>query len=599
MNLRNFIRLAIEGYRKKLLKELSLEVEKPEAKEKIIERPKVIKVPERYERIIEKTKVIPVLQPIKLPQPWEKKETKLKKPKKEAILLPSTLKKPKLVKEEEVKKVYTIYPLIPPKPKPQDFVFAYAKIYFDEKKKAYVYELHEPPLTPRLKNVLREVKRILEERLEVDLSKLKGEKIKEYLKQEASSILSNLNIKLTSEEKEILFYYLERDLAGLERIEALMRDPNIEDISCDGVNIPIFVFHRDPRIGSVETNLKFEDPEELDSFVIRLAQLCGKSISIANPLIDGTLPDGSRVQATLATDIARRGSNFTIRKFTQTPLTPVHLLKFNTLSELALAYLWLAVDYGKNILICGATATGKTTLLNVLSLFIRPEKKIVSIEDTAELHLPHTHWVPAVARTIIAEKPGEIDLFELLRESIRQRPDYIIVGEVRGREAYILFQQMSIGHPALATIHSENMERLVDRLTTKPIELPASLLSSLDLIIFINRLKYRGRIVRRVTEIHEVLYFDEKSKKPITNLVFKWNPKKDRVEPLGKSYLLKEIAEQLGEKEEEILEELIRRANVLKWMKEKNLEDFREVHKILTLYYTSPNKLLVRIMGLA
>jgi flagellar protein FlaI len=598
MNFKNFIKLTIKGCRKKLLKELREEEKGFVEKERVVEKPKIFKVPERYEKIVEKTKIIPIFQPVSLPYTLEE-EGKLKKEKKEGIPLPSTLKKPKLVKEEEVKKVYTIYPLIPSKPKPNDYVFAYVKIYFDEKKKAYVYELHEPPLTPSLIKILEEVRKILEERLEVDLSKLKGEEVKEYLKKEALSIINNLNVNLSFEEREILFYYLERDLAGLGKIEALMRDPNIEDISCDGVNIPIFVFHRDPRIGSVETNIKFEDPEELDSFVIRLAQLCGKSISIANPLIDGTLPDGSRVQATLATDIARKGSNFTIRKFTQTPLTPVHLLNFNTLSELALAYLWLAVDYGKNILICGATASGKTTLLNVLSLFIRPERKIVSIEDTAELHLPHTHWVPAVARTIIAEKPGEIDLFELLRESIRQRPDYIIVGEVRGKEAYILFQQMSIGHPALATIHSENMERLVDRLTTKPIELPANLLSSLDIIIFTNRLKYRGNFVRRVTEIHEVLYFDEKSKKPVTNLVFKWNPKKDVIEPLEKSYILKEIADHIGEKEEEILEELIRRANVLKWMKENKIEDFREVYKILNLYYTSPNKLLVKIMGLA
>jgi len=328
-----------------------------------------------------------------------------------------------------------------------------------------------------------------------------------------------------------------------------------------------------------------------------LAQLANKSISVAYPLLDGTLPDGSRVQATLGTDIARRGSNFTIRKFTQSPLTPTHLLNFNSIDEKALAYLWMIVDFGRSILVSGGTASGKTTLLNVLSLFIRPEKKIISIEDTAELHLPHSHWVPSVARTIIAGKPGEVDLFELLRESLRQRPDYIIVGEVRGREAFILFQQMATGHPALATIHAENLQKLSDRLTTEPISLPPSLIGSLDVIVFMNRVRYRENIIRRVTEIIEMIKFDPEKKQPIVNKVFKWNSATDKFETGEKSYVFKKICEQTGLSEKEVLEEYQRRILILQWLKQRNVTDFREIHKIISFYYTYPNRLLSKIMG--
>jgi flagellar protein FlaI len=257
----------------------------------------------------------------------------------------------------------------------------------------------------------------------------------------------------------------------------------------------------------------------------------------------------------------------------------------------------MAVDYGRSILVAGGTASGKTTMLNVLSLFIRPEKKIISIEDTAELYLPHTHWVPSVARTVIAKKPGEVDLFELLRESFRQRPDYIIVGEVRGREAYILFQQIATGHPGLATIHAENLPKLSDRLITKPISLPPSLIGSLDIIVFMARMRYKEKFVRKVTEVIEMVEFDPKKKRPIVNTVFKWNPINDKFEVKADSYVLKKICEQTGISEEELQEELKRRILILRWLKEREITDFREIHKIFTLYYTSPNKLLAAVMG--
>jgi len=490
------------------------------------------------------------------------------------------------------------YSLIPSKPRKDESVFAYANIKWDDTSKRYIYMVVEPKLSPKLEKMLKRIKELLEERLDIDFSKLKKFEAKEYLNKQITELLEYFGFEITKSEKDVLRYYIERDFIGLGKIEPLMQDDQIEDISCDGVGIPIFVFHRDPKIGSVMTNVVFEDGNELDSFIIRMAQLCGKSISVASPLLDGALPDGSRLQATLATDIARRGSNFTIRKFTKNPLTPTHLLNYGTLDVRSLAYLWFVVDYGCSVLVCGGTASGKTTLLNVLSLFIKPDKKIVSIEDTAELRLPHPHWVPTVARTSIAgEGIKEVDLFDLLKSSFRQRPDYIIVGEVRGKEAYILFQQMATGHPSLATIHAENITKLMDRLTSPPIDLPPGLIGSLDLIVFLQRMKYKDKFVRRMNEVIEMVRFDPGMHRPVVNTVFKWNSMNDTFENVGKSVMLKKIADRSGLTEREIKEELKRRMIVLAWLKENNILDYRDVHRVFNAYYTDPDGTISTMMG--
>ncbi len=517
----------------------------------------------------------------------------------EGIELPTTITKTieasVKLPEEKAAKIVMVYPLIPKKPSAKDLVFAYAKIFWNLKENRYVYHVVEPELTPRLKNVLEKVKHLLEQKIDIEFSKLAKAEAKEYLRKKMEEALNYFGFKLHPLERKILHYYAERDFIGLGKIEPLMRDPDIEEISCDGVGIPLFVFHRNPALGSVVTNIVFETSEELDSFVIRLSQLCGKSISVASPLLDGSLPDGSRVQATLATDIARKGSNFTIRKFTETPLTPTHLLKYNTLDVKVLAFLWLCVDYGLSMFVSGGTATGKTTFLNVLSLFIRPEKKIVSIEDTAELRLPHPHWVPQVARVPIATKPGEVDLFALLKESLRQRPDYIIVGEVRGPEAFVLFQQIATGHPSLATIHAEDMTKLVDRLITPPISLPPGLIENLDLVIFLVRTRYKDKIVRRVNEVVEIVGFDREKNFPRVNVLFKWNPSTDAFDVKSKSFCLRKLAERRGIPEKEITAELQRRMLVLKWVAENDVYDYRDVYKVINAYYTQPERVIEMI----
>lgn len=497
--------------------------------------------------------------------------------------------------KEALRNINIFYNLIPRVPKKGEKVYAYAHIYWDKNKNELIYRVIEPEITVSDWELIEKIKRELEERLDVDFFKIGEIRAKELLKEEIRKIMYEMEkyrYVINEEKKDIFMYYIEKDILGLGKIQPLMADPNIEDISCDGVNIPVYVYHRDPRIGSVRTNIVFTDKEELNEFVIKLAQKCGKTISIAEPLLDASLPDGSRVQATLGTDIARRGSNFTIRKFTEEPLTPTHMLKFGTLDSTQLAYLWLAVENGQSILISGGTATGKTSLLNALSLFIKPSLKIVSIEDTPELRLPHPHWVPEVARSplSIEGKKGEVSLFDLLKSSLRQRPDYIIMGEVRGKEAFVLFQQMATGHPSIATIHAASIAQLIDRLTTPPISLPPTLLENINIIIFLTRVRLKGNYVRRANTILEVI--GVKNNKPVTNKIFEWNSITDSFEVKGKSVVLREIARKLAVTDESIQEELVRRKHILEWMLEQEIFDYKEVAKIITSYYSNPEKVL-------
>ncbi len=501
--------------------------------------------------------------------------------------------------EERGQFISTTYPLIPENPKKDETVMAYAKINWNQEKNEHEYKVIQPKLPTKLRRLIVKLKDILEEKLDIDFSKLKEQEAKNYLRREALKILDYFGIKLSENEKEVLMYYIERDFLGLGPLEPLMYDPYIEDISCDGVNIPIYIFHRNPFLGSIPTNIIFEDKEKLDSYLIRLAQLCGQAVSVVDPLLQGALPDGSRVQGTLATDIARKGSNFTIRKFTKYPFTITHLLNYGTIDIKTLAFLWLAVDYGSSILISGGTATGKTVLLNVLSSFIKQDKKIVSIEDTAELKLTHPHWIPHVARTPISKEgeKGQVDLFDLLKESMRQRPDYIILGEVRGKEAYVLFQQMATGHPSFATIHADTMEKLVDRLTTPPIKLPPSLVESLDLIVFLTKLKYKGRFTRRVQGIYEITGFDRKNDIPITNKIFEWDAEVDKIKIKSDSVTFRNILKKTGINEKEILEELKRRMAILYWLKERNITNYKTISKIINLYYNYPERIMDVITG--
>lgn len=494
---------------------------------------------------------------------------------------------------EQLRTVNIQYPLIPRQPKQGETVYAYANIFFDSKTNEMVYRVVEPVIDGSQKKLIENIKEYVQEKLDISFSQVKKKEAFNHLGQVLNRALKFYKVR-DEKTKNIVNYYIFRDFIGLEKLEPLLNDSQIEDISCDGVGIPLFVYHRNPKFGSLRTNVIFENADELDMFVNRLSERCGKVISVAQPLLDAALPDGSRVQATLGSDIARHGSNFTIRMFTEKPLTPVDMIRLGTCDLRTLALFWFLIEHGTSVLVCGGTASGKTSLLNVLSLFIKPQMKIVSIEDTPELRLPHAHWVPEVARTPVAEA-GKVDMFELLRESLRQRPDYIIVGEVRGKEAYVLFQQMAVGHSGMATLHADTFEKLLDRLTTAPIKLPTNLLQNIDLIVFIKRVKQDKRYKRRLSSITEVVEYDRDTKTLKRNEIFAWDPKSDKFIVKASSVILKKIADSTTMTEESIREDIRKRAKILQWMVDRNITDYKKTGDIFNLFYTAPEFLLQRI----
>lgn len=499
--------------------------------------------------------------------------------------------------DESLTDVDVAYPLVPPDPDEGEIVYAWAHITWDEDAGELIYKIIEPELTQRAEKAYERIIEIMERSFDINFDELESDKAKDYLEDKIDLIVDKYNIDVPEDQREVIRYYTKRDFAGLGKLQPLMNDTEVEDISLDGLEIPVYAYHRNPRFGSVKTNLTWTDSDELDSFVMKLAQRCGKSISVSSPLLDGSLPDGSRVQATLATDIARKGSNFTIRRFTEDPLTPIHMMDYETENARMLAYLWMLVEHEKSILVSGTTGAGKTSQLNSLSLFIRPDKKIVSIEDTPELRLPHDHWVPEVSRSGFgssAEGSGEVTMDNLLKESLRQRPEYIIVGEVRGEEAYILFQQMATGHTGLSTIHADSLDMLMDRLTTDPINLSPSLIETLDMIMLIARIRRGGTYIRRIMGLYEIRGYD-KRKGIDANQVFGWDPQDDEYVVKNKSLILKDIADQSGMDYEDIKKELRNRQHVLNWMQEEQIKHYRKVGDIISRYYSDSESVLERV----
>ncbi len=501
----------------------------------------------------------------------------------------------------EFQKISTKYALTPVEASGNDHVYAWANIAWNPDTESLIYSVLEPELTEIEKKNISRIKNAIEEKINVHFESVHKQAAEKYIGKLIERIIAQYGMKLTADERNKYNYYLLRNFIDFDKLQPILNDPNIEDISCDGIDIPIFVYHRNPKFGSLKTDVSFKTKDELDDFVMKLAQRCGKTISVAEPVLQGALPDGSRVQATLETDIATRGSNFTIRKFTKEPMTPMHLMEYGTLDAKMLAYLWFVIEHNRSILVCGPTASGKTTLLNALSLFIRPNMKIVSIEDTPELRLPHVHWIPEIAREGISsyaggnKKLGEVSMFDLLRGALRQRPDYLIVGEVRGKEAFILFQAMATGHAGLSTMHADSLEKVIDRLTTPPIELPSSLLETLDLIVFAKRMRYRNHNVRRSTEIHEINYYDSDEKYLDSSRVFKWDASCDTFNFDEDSDLLGRLCRDEGISESKLKSEIMNRIKVLNWMKEHNVKDYKEVGSVISQYYSGPQRIMTII----
>jgi len=431
-----------------------------------------------------------------------------------------------------------------------------------------------------------------------EISKKTEEKEKTILKRKQIKKPKKIKRELTEAEKltkDKIFYHIFREFIGYDKIDILMEDEGIEDISCDGHHVPIFIYHK--KYEAIPTNIRFEDEDELDSFVVRLSQICGKQISVYSPIVDGKLPDGSRLQTTLAKTITK-GSTFTIRRFRENPLTPIDLIDYNSLSVEMAAYFWMAIEKGASILFCGGTASGKTTALNALSLFIPASSKIVSIEDTREVNLPHKNWIAGTTRQGFSSseesKTGkDIDMFDLIRAAMRQRPRVIIVGEVRGREAYNLFQAMATGHTSYATVHASTIHTLIQRLENPPISLPRALLTSLDIIVFLNAVDIGGEATRRTTSVTEVIKLDPDTNQLIFMEPFRWISKTDdRFESSGSSKILNNIRLENDWTEDQLNKELENRMLILEWMKKKNIRSYKEVGRVVSEYNKYPEELL-------
>jgi flagellar protein FlaI len=444
------------------------------------------------------------------------------------------------------------------------FILYFLKKFLKEKKykldrysEAYIkdkYYLIEDKLVEEDKKSLEEIKKIINKIYfdEEDIEKVVEKIIKEY--------------KIKLKEKDKVLYYLKREFE-FGKLTPLLKDKNIEDISCEGSNKPILIYHS--KFGHLETNIIFNE-EELKDFILQLSEKTGKIINIVKPILQAQYKN-LRIEATLKSDISKDYS-FTIRKFREKILHPFHLIENDTIDFVNLAYLWLAVEYKKNILISGGTATGKTTLLNAITLFVKPEDKIVSIEDTPELRLAHKHFVQLI------ERDEKITMYDLLKSALRQRPDYIIVGEVRGKEANVLFQAMATGHSGLATIHANDIEELKRRLTLKPIELPEETLNLIDLIVFQGYIMKNNILVRRTKKIYDYKAKDYFSLLDSLQDIYEFN----------NLNLIDRISETFGISKKELIKDLFEKIDWLKkeyknWLKERY--DYKIFQEKIFSYY--------------
>jgi len=469
--------------------------------------------------------------------------------------------------------------------------FAFIHIYWDEKEYELVYDIEEPILNEQEKDYREQLTSAIRDLINFEeIVERNEDALLEYIDKRLKILAVEFGMDIPYESYIKIYYYLCRDFMGINEIEPMLMDYFVEDIECNGLNSPVYIIHRLYR--NIKTNISFTNPERLESLVEKLAQRCGKHISYADPILDGTLPDGSRVNATYTQDITSKGPTFTIRKFTVTPWTPTQLISFHTLSPEMMAYLWMLVQYKMNILITGGTASGKTTLLNAVAFFIPPEARVVSIEDTRELNLPRENWLPSVVRGSTGNrKENEITLFTLLRSSFRQSPDYVIVGEVRGREAAVLFQGMASGHSSLSTMHADSIETVIKRLETPPIELSPTLLNVLDCVCIMTHAIVKKEETRKLREIVEIVNVNPDGI-AITNTPFTWNPEDDKFYFKKSSRVLEKIAKRYGIKIEGLELEFGKRVKVLYKLLVKKISKFKEVQDIINKYYKHPDEVL-------
>ena len=462
------------------------------------------------------------------------------------------------------------------------------------------YEVLKQKYTPEEKILLKELRENL-----VDNAISSGESFQISEERLLNDIKNFLYSRLSLESSNVSIDYLNnlskkllQNLIGYGQIDPLIHDDDLEEIMIIGVNKPVFVYHR--QYGMMKTNILFKNEQELIELIDSIARQINRRIDQESPILDGRLLDGSRINATIP-PVSADGPSLTIRKFKKDPLTIIDLIKSKTISVELAAFFWLCFDglgvKSANAIISGGTSSGKTTTLNALTAFINPKERIITIEDTLELQIPHEHVIRMETRPSNTENRGELTMNDLVKNSLRQRPDRIIVGEVRANEAITLFTALNTGHSGFGTLHSNDARETITRLTNEPMSVPVIMISAIDFIIMQNRIyKADGVSFRRISEVAEVVGIEEGTVQ--LNKIFEWNPENDEIENVAvSSKTLTEISKLSGKSINELYEEISNRQIVLQHMLDYNIRSVRDVNNILEMYYENPRQVLNRIMG--
>jgi flagellar protein FlaI len=469
-----------------------------------------------------------------------------------------------------------------------DAPYAYVVVTYDEEASEHLYNVVEPDLdafgTTLLERVRRDIREPLLYRDETDAL------AEEVLGDELESLLVEYGVDIDVATFHALLYYLVRDFLGYDRVTPLMDDPHIEDISCDGYDLPIFVYHS--SYTDIETNVTF-DQQKLDNYVVQLAQRSGRHVSVGDPVVGTTLPNGSRAELALGEEVTPRGSAFTLRMYADEPFTPIDLIDYGTFSVEQMAYLWLCIENNRSLIFAGGTASGKTTSMNAVSMFIPPRAKVLTIEDTRELTLYHDNWLSSVTRTRLHEG-ADIDMYDLLRSALRHRPEFIIVGEVRGAEAVTLFQAMNTGHTTFSTMHADSVETVINRLENEPINVPRAMVQSLDLLCVQTLTRFDGERVRRSKGIGEIGSIDQRTGELDYSNAFAWDAETDSFDRYD-STLLDEIRSDRGWSQTQLRREVRNRERFLRFLSERGVNDYRKFTALVNEYYVHPDRVMRRV----
>ena len=461
-----------------------------------------------------------------------------------------------------------------------------------------IYEIMLPKLSKDEEELFKRIKERAITEIQIDPTSIPDPEKRRKIFMDAVKRMIKQEAPHYSEGRiEVLADLIVQQMIGYGKLDPLVRDDNLEEIMVIGTGRPVYVWHRVHNM--CKTNIVFEDEREILNIIERIAREVGRRIDQQSPLLDARLPDGSRVNATIP-PISLDGPTITIRKFKKDPLTIIDLIKYQTLSSEIAAFLWVLVDglgvKPANILVAGGTGSGKTTTLNSLGMFIPPSERVISIEDTAELQLPVEHWIRLETRPPNLEGKGEVTMDDLVKNTLRMRPDRIIVGEVRGPEARTMFTAMNTGHDGcMGTIHANSARETIVRLESPPMNVPRIMIPALDIIIMQVRFHSRKKgTIRRVTEIAEVSGLEAESIQ--INKLFKYDPVKDELVPTGvPSKTLATLAKHTGMSMKEIEEEIEKRKIILDWMIEKGIRSIDKVGHYIRQFYIEPDVLLSRI----